>query len=183
MTATVTTAPGLYGLMAEFDTPQDLVEAARKTREAGFTRLDAYTPYPIEALTEALDIHDHRLPAVVLGGGLLGALFGYGLCYWTSVIAYPLNTGGKPFHSAPAFIVPTFETTILFAAFAAVLGMLALNGLPMPYHPVFNTPNFALASRDKFFLCIEARDPKFDRDRTWRFLEGLGARLVMDVDE
>src|SRR6187397_272653 len=181
MTARPPAAPRLYGLMAEFDNPQDLVEAARHAHEAGFTRLDAYTPYPIEALTEALDIHDHRLPAVDLGGGILGALFGYGLCYWTSVIDYPLNVGGKPFHSAPAFIVPTFETTILFAAFAAVLGMLALNGLPMPYHPVFNTPNFALASRDKFFLCIEARDPKFDRDRTWRFLEGLGARLVMDV--
>ena len=184
MTARPPAAPRLYGLMAEFDNPQDLVEAARHAHEAGFTRLDAYTPYPIEALTEALDIHDHRLPAVVLGGGILGALFGYGLCYWTSVIDYPLNVGGKPFHSAPAFIVPTFETTILFAAFAAVLGMLALNGLPMPYHPVFNTPRFALASRDRFFLCIESRDPKFDHDRTWRFLEGLSPHVVvMDVEE
>jgi hypothetical protein len=173
----------LYGLMAEFDSPTELVEAARRTREAGYRRLDAYTPYPIEALTEALDIHDRRLPAVVLGGGIVGGLAGYALCYWTSVIAYPLNIGGKPFHSAPAFIVPTFEMTILFAAFAAVLGMLALNGLPMPYHPVFNAPRFAMASRDRFFLCIEAADPKFDHDETWAFLTGLGPKAVMDVED
>ena len=173
----------IYGLMAEFENPNDLVAAARKAREAGYVKLDAYTPYPVEALAEALDIHDRRLPAVVLGGGILGGLFGYALCYWTSVMAYPLNIGGKPFHSAPAFIVPTFETTILFAAFAAVLGMLGLNGLPMPYHPVFNTPRFALASRDRFFLCIEARDPKFDHDDTWAFLTRLAPRVVMDVEE
>jgi hypothetical protein len=173
----------IYGLMAEFENPADLVAAARQAREAGYVKLDAYTPYPIEALAEALDIHDRRLPAVVLGGGILGGLFGYALCYWTSVIAYPLNIGGKPFHSAPAFIVPTFETTILFAAFAAVLGMLGLNGLPMPYHPVFNTPRFALASRDRFFLCIEAKDPKFDRDEAWAFLTRLAPRVVMDVEE
>jgi hypothetical protein len=175
--------PRLYGLMAEFDNPTELVEAARRTREAGYRRLDAYTPYPIEALTEALDIHDRRLPAVVLGGGILGGLAGYALCYWTSVIEYPLNIGGKPFHSAPAFIVPTFETTILFAAFAAVLGMLALNGLPMPYHPVFNAPRFAMASRDRFFLCIEAADPQFDHDETWAFLTGLSPKAVMDVED
>ena len=173
----------LYGLMAEFESPADLVEATRKTREAGFTKIDAYSPYPIEALTEALDIHDHKLPAVVLAGGILGGLLGYALCYWTSVIDYPLIVGGKPFHSAPAFIVPTFETTILFAAFAAVLGMLALNGLPMPYHPVFNAPRFALASRDRFFLCIEVKDPKFAHDETWDFLTKLGAKAVMDVEE
>jgi len=176
-------AEKLWGLMAEFENPHDLVEATRRARESGFTKLDAYSPYPIEHLTEALDIHDRKLPAVVLGGGILGGLLGYALCYWTSVIEYPLNVGGKPFHSAPAFIVPTFETTILFAAFAAVLGMLALNGLPMPYHPVFNAPRFALASRDRFFLCIEARDPKFDHDETWAFLTKLGPRVVMDVEE
>ena len=173
----------LYGLMAEFESPTDLVDATRRTREAGFTNIDAYSPYPIEALTEALDIHDRKLPAVVLAGGIVGGLLGYALCYWTSVIDYPLNVGGKPFHSAPAFIVPTFETTILFAAFAAVLGMLALNGLPMPYHPVFNAPRFALASRDRFFLCIEVTDPKFQHDETWAFLSKLGAKAVMDVEE
>ncbi|HTY42211.1 MAG TPA: DUF3341 domain-containing protein [Thermoanaerobaculia bacterium] len=173
----------LYGLMAEFDEPGKLVEATRKAREAGFTKLDAYSPYPIEALTEALDIHDRKLPAVVLGGGILGGLAGFALCYWCSVIAYPLNVGGKPFNSVPAFIVPTFETTILCAAFAAVLGMLGLNGLPMPYHPVFNAPRFALASRDRFFLCIEKRDPRFDHDATWAFLSKLGPLVVMDVEE
>jgi Protein of unknown function (DUF3341) len=176
-------SPKLYGLMAEFENPQDLVDATRTTREEGFTRIDAYTPYPIEALTEALDIHDHKLPALVLGGGVLGALFGYGLCYWCSVINFPLNVGGKPYNSVPAFIIPTFECTILFAAFAAVLGMLGLNGLPMPYHPVFNTPRFALASRDRFFLCIESRDPKFDHDATREFLTRLGPMVVMDVEE
>ena len=173
----------LYGLMAEFDDPTALVDATRHAREEGFTKLDAYSPYPIEALTEALDIHDRKLPAVVLGGGILGGLAGYALCYWCTVIEYPMNVGGKPFHSIPAFIIPTFETTILFAAFAAVLGMLGLNGLPMPYHPVFNAPNFALASRDKFFLCIEAKDPKFDHDKVWAFLSKLGPRVVMDVEE
>ena len=175
--------PRLYGLMAEFESPQALVEATRKTHQAGYRRIDAYSPYPIEALTEALDIHDRKLPAVVLGGGIVGGLCGYALCYWCSVIAYPLNVGGKPFNSVPAFIVPTFETTILCAAFAAVLGMLALNGLPMPYHPVFNAPRFALASRDRFFLCIEARDPKFDHDTTWAFLSKLEPTAVMDVEE
>ncbi len=176
-------APKRYGLMAEFETPQELVEAARRTNEAGFTRFDAYSPYPIEALTEALDIHERKLPAVVLGGGILGGLCGFGLCYWCSVISFPLNVGGKPYNSVPAFIVPTFEMTILFAAFAAVLGLLGLNGLPMPYHPVFNTPRFALASRDRFFLCIETRDPKFDHDETWAFLTKLGPRVVMDVED
>jgi len=174
---------GLYGLMAEFENPNDLVKAARAARAAGYRKMDAYTPYPIEELAEALEIHDRRLPALVLGGGIFGAISGYALCYWCSVIAYPLIIGGKPFHSAPAFIVPTFETTILFAAFAAVLGMLALNGLPQPYHPVFNAPRFALASRDRFFLCIEAKDPKYDHDETWAFLTRLGPRVVMDVEE
>jgi len=175
--------PRLYGLMAEFDNPQDLVEATRKTREGGFTKIDAYSPYPIEALTEALDIHDRKLPALVLGGGILGGLCGFALCYWCSVVNFPLNVGGKPYNSVPAFIVPTFECTILVAAFAAVLGMLGLNGLPMPYHPVFNTPRFALASKDRFFLCVEARDPKFDHDETWAFLSRLGPMVVMDVEE
>ena len=173
---------GLYGLMAEFENPGDLVAATREAREAGYRKLDAYTPYPIEALTEALDNHHQKLPPLLLVGGILRGLLVYALCYWSSVISYPLIIGGKPLHSAPAFIVPTFETTILVAAFAAVLGMLGLNGLPMPYHPVFNTPRFALASRDRFFLCIEARDPKFDREKTRAFLETLRPSIVMDVE-
>ncbi|RMD85944.1 MAG: DUF3341 domain-containing protein [Candidatus Dadabacteria bacterium] len=169
--------------MAEFTTPQQLVAAVKKARAAGYTRLDAYSPCPIEGLSEALGIRGNRLPLVVLIGGILGACAGYGLAYWTSVIDYPINVGGRPFHSWPSFIPVTFETTVLFAAFSAVLGMLALNGLPMPYHPVFNVPRFAAASRDRFFLCIEASDPIFDRDATWKFLSELGAEMVAEVDE
>jgi hypothetical protein len=172
----------IYGVMAEFGTPGELLEASVRAHDAGYRRMDAYTPFPVEGLAEALGFHERRVPLLVLFGGLVGAVAGYGLQYWVSVIAYPLNIGGRPFHSWPAFIVPTFETTILFASFGAVLGMLALNGLPMPYHPVFNAPRFALASRDRFFLCIEARDPRFDRVETKKFLESLGARDVVEVD-
>jgi hypothetical protein len=164
--------------MAEFHEPAAVVAAARAAHEAGYTKLDAYSPFPIEELAEALGHHKSRLPLLVLGGGITGAVAGYALQYWSSVIEYPLNIGGRPLHSWPAFIVPTFETTILFAAGTAVLGMLALNGLPQPYHPVFNVPSFALASRDRFFLCIEARDPKFHLDETRRFLEGLGGEVA-----
>jgi hypothetical protein len=143
--------------------------------------MDAYSPFAIEELNEALGIHHTLVPLLVLIGGLIGAMSGFGLAYWVSVIAYPLNIGGRPLNSWPAFIVPTFETTVLVAAGTAVLGMLALNGLPQLYHPVFNVPRFALATRDRFFLCIEAHDPEFDLDGTRRFLEGLGAREVSEV--
>jgi hypothetical protein len=175
--------PGLYGLLAEFASPQALVEAARASRAAGYRRVDAYTPFPLEELNEALDIHHSRLPLIVLGGGVAGALGGFGLQWWASVIAYPLNVGGRPLNSWPAFIPPTFEMTILFASLAAVLGMLALNGLPMPYHPVFNAPRFALASRDRYFLAIEAGDPRFDRQATARFLSEQGAVEVSEVED
>ncbi|MBI2833360.1 MAG: DUF3341 domain-containing protein [Acidobacteria bacterium] len=175
--------PALYGLMAEFRSPTDLVDAVVRARQAGYQRMDAYTPFPVEGLAGALGFHERRVPLIVLLGGLTGAVAGYALQYWASVIAYPMNIGGRPHHSWPAFIVPAFETTVLFAAFAAVLGMLALNGLPMPYHPVFNVPRFALASRDRFFLCIEAEDPKFDREETRRFLETLEPREVSEVEE
>jgi hypothetical protein len=174
--------PPIYGLLAEFSEPNELVAAVRHTREAGFTRIDAYTPFPIEELSDALDLHATRLPLLVLLGGMCGMLAGYALQYWAATMAYPLNVGGRPFNSWPAFIPITFECTVLFAAGAAVLGMLGLNGLPMPYHPVFNVPRFALASRDRFFLCIEASDPKFDRDDTRRFLERLVPREVSEVE-
>jgi ActD protein len=175
--------PETYGLMAEFHDPGDLVEAAERAHIEGYRKLDAYSPYPIEALAEALHMHRSRLPLLVLCGGIVGALSGFGLQYWTSVIDYPLNIGGKPLNSWPAFIAPTFETTILFAAITAVLGMLALNGLPEPYHPVFNVPSFAMASRDRFFLCIESTDARFDRDATKRFLESLpGVSGVSEVE-
>ena len=171
-----------YGLVAEFESPAALVRAANQAREAGYRNMDAYSPMPIEELHHALGLPHTKLPYIVLGGGLLGALAGYGLEYWASTIAYPFNIGGRPLHSWPSFIVPAFETTILFAAAAAVLGMIVLNGLPMPYHPVFNAKRFAMASRDRFFLCIESRDPKFDQTVTRRFLESLGAREVSDVE-
>jgi hypothetical protein len=175
-------APGIYGLMAEFHSPAEVVEAAHLVRGAGYRKVDAYSPYPIEALSEALDFHHSRLPLLVLIGGIVGLVAGYGLQYWASVIEYPMNIGGRPFHSWPSFIPPAYETTILFAALTAVLGMLALNGLPEPYHPVFNVPNFALASRDRFFICIEATDPRFDREATRRLLESLpGASDITEV--
>jgi ActD protein len=174
--------PDVYGLMAEFHSPAEVVEAAHKVRAAGYRKVDAYSPYPIEALSEALHFHTSKLPLLVLIGGVLGLLGGFALEYWAAVIEYPMNVGGRPYFSWPTFIPPAYETTILMAALTAVLGMLALNGLPEPYHPVFNVPNFALASRDRFFLCIEAVDPKFDRKATRTFLEGLpGATDVTEV--
>jgi hypothetical protein len=174
--------PRIYGLIAEFDDPNSLVEAARRVREEGYRQVEAYTPFPIEELHEAIGFHRTRLPLIVLIGGIVGGLCGYLLQYWSSVVEYPLNIGGRPLHSWPAFIVPTFEMTILGAALSAVLGMLALNGLPRPHHPVFNAPNFALASRNRFFLCIEASDPKFDKEKTGDLLRSLKPREVSDVE-
>jgi hypothetical protein len=171
----------VYGLLAEFDDPNALVAATLQARREGYRRMDAYSPFPIEELHEALGGHHTRLPLVVLIGGLCGCLGGYALQYWVSAVAYPINVGGRPFHSWPAFIPVTFECTILVAAISAVLGMLGLNGLPMPYHPVFNVPRFALASRNRFFLCIEARDKQFDLERTRHFLETLNPREVTTV--
>jgi hypothetical protein len=171
----------LYGLMAEFDSPDALVAASRRAHEAGYRRLDAYTPFPIEELHEALGFHNTGVPLLVLIGGIVGGVAGYGLEYWVSAVAYPLNIGGRPFHSWPSFIPVTFEMTVLFAALTAVFGMLVLNKLPMPYHPVFNVPRFALATRDRFFLCIESADAKFDAAGTRRFLESCGPREVTDV--
>jgi hypothetical protein len=144
--------------------------------------MDGYSPLPIEGLSRALGYHETRLPFLVLAGGILGGLLGYGLQFWINVIEYPYNIGGRPYHSWPAFIPVTFETTILGAALTAVLGMLALNGLPMPYHPVFNLPEFNLASQHRFFLCIEARDRQFDLEKTSEFLESLHAVKVTAVD-
>ena len=174
--------PPIYGLMAEFPSADALVEAAHQVHKAGFHKVDAYTPYPIEAVSEALELPRSKVPLLVLVGGLLGGLGGYMLQYWSQVIRYPMNIGGRPVHSWPSFIVPTFECTILGAALTAVIGMILLNGLPLPYHPVFNVPRFALASRDRFFLVIEAVDPKFDPDATRSFLAGLNASEVSEVE-
>lgn len=172
----------LYGLLAEFSSPEALLAAAKAAREAGYRELNAYTPYPIEEVNHVLGYHRSRLPLLVLIGGLLGAVGGFALQYWTSVIDYPLNVGGRPLNSWPAFIVPTFECTILAAAITAVLGMFFLNGLPMPYHPVFNVPRFALASRDRYFLAVKINDPLFDPSGTRTFLERQGAVEVNEVE-
>jgi hypothetical protein len=173
----------LWGLMAEFDNPTALVEAATQARLQGFREMDAYSPIPIEELNEALGLRRTRLPRLVLLGGILGGLGGFSLAYWVSVFAYPLNIGARPLNSWPQFIPVTFETTVLGSALTAFVAMWALNKLPMPYHPVFNVPAFERASRDRFFLCIEARDPKFDIERTRGFLEALGPREVTTVDD
>jgi hypothetical protein len=171
----------IHGLMAEFDNPSDLVGAANRARLAGYTVMDAYSPFPIEELDDALGLMKNPLPLITLLGGIVGGAGGYFLEYWTQVIAWPMNIGGRPFHSWPHFIPVTFECTVLGASLAAFVGMLALNGLPKPYHPVFNVRAFDRASRDRFFLCIESTDPKFDRHATWSFLKGLHPQGVSEV--
>ena len=174
--------PAVYGLMAEFDNPSDAVAAARRVYEEGYRRIDAFSPYPVEELSEAVGVHSTKMPLLVLIGGILGGTIGYLLQFYIHTIYYPINVGGKPLHSWPAFIPVTFEMTVLGAGLFAVFGMLAMNGLPEPYHPVFNAPNFALASRDRFFLLVESTDPKFDPEETPGLLRSLGAREVTDVE-
>jgi len=171
----------IYGLMAEFDSAQALVDAAKKTHEAGYKKIDAYSPFPIEGLAEEIGMHFDEVPLTVLIGGIIGGCTGYLMQYWMSAVDYPLNIGGKPPHSWPAFIVITFEMTILFAGISAVLGMLAFNGLPMPYHPVFNVPRFAFASKDRFFLIVFSSDKKYNPTETRRFMEGLDPKSISEV--
>jgi hypothetical protein len=183
MSHTESPAPAIHGLMAEFDSAEALLDAAARTHAAGYTRKDAFSPFPIHGLSEALGFRERSVAPIVLAGGLTGLAAGWGLEYWTSVIDYPMNIGGRPYNAWVSFIPPAFETTILFASFSAVIGMLVLNGLPRPYHPVFNVKRFERASQDAFFLVIEATDPKFDLESTRAFLGGLGATSVVVVDE
>ena len=177
------TAPKrVYGLMAEFDSPTALFEGVREAYARGYRKIDAFSPFPIEGLAEEMGFTHNRLPLLVLIGGIVGLVGGYGLAYWTSVIDYPINVGGRPFHSWPSFLPITFETTVLCAALTAVLGMLALNGLPEPHHPVFNAERFALASRDRFFLLIEASDLLYEDDSARRFLRSLHPARVSEVE-
>ena len=171
----------LYGLMAEFENAGDLVAAARRTREAGFKRFDAYSPFPIHELDAAMDLHDNRVSLFTLIGGLIGCCGGFGLASWVEAVALPLNIGGRPYISAPMFIPITFECTVLVGGLTAAISMLIMNGLPSPYHPVFNVERFSDASRNKFFLCIESEDPNFDREMTAGFLESLGPEEIAEV--
>jgi hypothetical protein len=172
-----------YGVIAEFPSPEALIHAIHETRGKGYEIIEAYTPFPIEEVWEAIGHPKSKVPLLVLIGGVVGCIGGYLLQYWVSAVTYPLNIGGRPFHSWPAFIPVTFETTILGAGLAAVFGMLALNGLPMPYHPVFSVPRFAQASRDRYFLMILARDKKFEAASAHAFLETLGASEVTEVED
>jgi hypothetical protein len=183
MNETFSDRHGLHGIMARFEQPEQLIEAAKRAYSAGYRKMDAYSPMPVEGLAEAIGFTRHWVSAVVLGGGLAGCIGGFGLLWWIAVIAYPHNIGGRPFVSWPMFIPITFECTILLASLSAVVGMLAMNGLPMPYHPVFNLQSFAeRGAVDRFFLCIEATDPKFDRAQTRAFLEQLKPEEVAEVE-
>ena len=173
----------IYGLLAEFDTPTELVAAAAQVRDAGYKKTDAFSPFPIHEIDEALGIKRSILPFMVLGGGVVGLLSAVALQWFVHVYDYPLIVGGRPYFSLPSFVPASFELTILLAAFTAVFGMILLNGLPQPYHPVFNVPRFALATREKFFLLIERRDEKFDYENTKSFMQSLNPQEVFDVEE
>src|SRR5262245_251584 len=175
------TKPPIYGLLAEFEDPNALLRAARAARQAGYRKMDAFTPFPVEGLAEALDFRHSRVPLVIFLGGLVGCVGGFLMQYWCAAISYPVNGGRPPLKSSPPFIPVSFELPVRVPALASVVGMLALNGLPMPYHPVFNVPRFARATRDRFFLCIEAADPQFDREATRQFLAGLQPGEVSEV--
>jgi hypothetical protein len=183
MAHTVEATNALHGVMAEYDSGQALVDAARKVMAEGFTKVEAYSPVPIEELNDIIHKKRTMLPKLVLAGGLTGMATGFGLQYWASVIEYPMNIGGRPLASWTTFIVPSYELTILFSALTAAIGMIVLNGLPQPYHPVFNVDRFSMASSDKFFLVIESEDAKFDQHRAAEFLRGTGAKGVYDVAE
>lgn len=173
--------PQLYGIVAEFEDPDAILSAAKRTREAGYERIEAYSPFPVHGLSHIVGGEDHRIKWIIFFGGVIGAIVGFGLQSWVSMVAYPHNVGGKPLFSWPAFIPITFECMVLFASGAAVIGMLGLNGLPRPHHPMFDAKNFERCSRDRFFLCIEADDPSFDSKEVSKFLGSLGALEVSEV--
>ena len=179
----MTPTSGQYGMLGEFKEADALAAAARRTYEAGYRHVETYSPFPVEGVAESLGFTHTRLPWIVLIGGLVGCLGGYGLQYWVSVINYPINVGGRPHHSWPAFLPVTFEMTVLVAALSAILGMFALNGLPRPHHPLFGVKGFDRATQDRFFLSIRATDPLFHTDTTRQFLMELGAEEVIHVAE
>jgi hypothetical protein len=173
--------PKIYGLMAEFDSVDTVIAAAHRVHDAGYRKVDAYSPFPLEELSEAIGFHGNGVALVCLVGGLLGCSGAYILQWWINTVSYPVNIGGRPFHSWPSFIIVSFEMTILFSGLSAVFGMLALNGLPQPYHPVFNVPQFDAASRDRFFIVIFSSDKNYDPVGTRKFLESLKPLSVAEV--
>jgi hypothetical protein len=173
----------LFGVMAEFATLDDLVAGIEEARRRGYRKMDAYTPSPSRDVTNALQLPPSKLPLITLIGGLVGAVFGYGLQYWGAVFDYPLNVGGRPLHSWAYFVPATSMSAMLFAALAAVFGMFALNRLPALYHPVFNEPRLSLASGNAFFLCVETTDAKFDREALSAMFNELEAVHVAEVPE
>ena len=180
-TRTATAVPEVYGLLAEFDKPEDVVAATREAYARGYRFMEAYSPFPVEGLAEALGFERNGIARVVLIGGVIGCLGGFFMQWYSAVVHFPLDIGGRPYNSWPSFMPITFELTILIASLSAVLGMLSLNGLPRPHHPVFNVAGFALASRNRFFLCLQARDPLFDVERSRRFLEERAPRTISVV--
>lgn len=175
---TVSGLPDVYGAMAEFDTPEELIEACERAYAEGFRRMDAYAPMPVAGLAEAIGYRKNKVALCVLIAGIFGACGGFGLLEWITGVAYPHNVGGRPFNSWPMYIPITFECMVLLAGLTALISMLAMNGLPQPYHPVFNIPQFSRASIDRFFLCIESTDPKFRVEEVTEFLRGVGAKEV-----
>lgn len=171
----------LYGLIAEFDSPEELMAACRVVRDAGYKKIDAFAPFPVAGLSEAIGFKDKLIPTLMLIGGIVGICWGIGIQFFGLGLSLPINIGGRPLWSWPNFIPITFETMVLTAAFTGGIGMFALNGLPRPHHPVFDAPNFDRASTDKFFLLIEAEDPKFDLDETKQLMLGLGTERVNEI--
>jgi hypothetical protein len=172
----------VFGIIAEFDTPEELMAAARQVRDAGYKKVDAFAPFPVEGLSQAIGFKDKLIPTTMLIAGIVGIIWGLGVQFFGLGLSYPLNIGGRPLWSWPNFIPITFEATVLTAAWTGGIAMFAFNGLPQLYHPVFDAPNFDRASTDAFFLLIEAKDPKFERVETMKFLQGLGTERVNEVE-
>lgn len=175
--------PGPFGVIAEFETPEQLLAAANSALDSGYSAMDAFSPFPVHGLPEAIGFQEGRVRWIIFLAGVSGAVGGMGLQWWVSTQAYALNIGGRPLFSWPSFIPPAFETTILFAAFGAVLGMIGLNRLPQPHHPVFDAPNFERASQDRFFLLVEAKDPMYDASAIRSLMEKADAVNVTEIGQ
>jgi hypothetical protein len=173
----------MHGMLAEFESEEAILHAAQAVRDAGFNNVEGYTPFAVEGLAELLGCKTTRVAAITFFCGVLGAMLGFGMCWYANVISYPWNIGGRPPNSWPAWIPITFELMVLGASSGAFFGMLALNGFPRPYHPVFNAPQFERASKDRFFLCVEAKDPQYDAERLRQLFQALSPISLSEVPE